>query len=399
MEKDASPRPLSLCCLRCQRRLRRLHGGNRRCLRCLHVVLAQWPVPQGERISVFQPGWLRPSPPPDFWIIKMMLRSFFGTIHSLLESTMRYNECVLFVFVLHSQNGGIFFYQSVFGSASASTSIGASAVLWLGSCAFETAAEEPLSGGVVCFGRSVVEFGGYRLSANMYMIIWMYVCRYVGMSVYKHVQYDLEFRCSKAPWYICWIFWGWGLVGVYLSESCLNKSATKMDSSKTILKLKGKLVERKRSINQKSKLKFFGAPTASRASVASVASIASTSTVATSSSSFTASSFNRRNRRRLGKFLGFLKNKETYPSPHNGWWFLLAFRSLRLQSACAVCFCSPFPEWGDFFLPKRLWFSFGFCFHRCIGSSLTWKLRLRNSGGGTPFWWWCVVMCVLEGRL
>ena len=44
----------------------------------------------------------------------------------------------------------------------------------------------------------------------------------------------------------------------------------------------------------------------------------------------------------------------------------------------------------ELFLPKRLWFSFRFDFHRCIGSSLTWKLCLRNSGGGTPFWWWSV---------
>jgi len=53
---------------------------------------------------------------------------FFG--FSFIEITI--SVCclfLLFVFVLHSQNGGIFFYQSVFGSASASTSIGASAVL------------------------------------------------------------------------------------------------------------------------------------------------------------------------------------------------------------------------------------------------------------------------------
>ena len=180
MEKDASPRPLSLCCLRCQRRLgrlRRLHGGNRR-RRCLRVVVVQRPVPRGERNHVVQPQWSRPCP-PDFWVIKMMRYNFCWA--SLIESTM--SVCCLFLFSI-PRMGGIFFYQSVFGSASASTSIGASAVLWLGSCAFETAVEEPVSGGDVSFGRSVVEFGGYRLSANMYMIIWMYVCRYVGMSVY-----------------------------------------------------------------------------------------------------------------------------------------------------------------------------------------------------------------------
>ena len=109
---------------------------------------------------------------------------FFG--FSLIEITI--SVCCLFLFSIPRLAGNCF-YQSVFGSASASTSIGASAVLWLGT--FETAAEEPLSGGDVCFGTSVVEFGGYRLSMNMYMIIWMYVCRYVGMSVYNHIQYDL----------------------------------------------------------------------------------------------------------------------------------------------------------------------------------------------------------------
>ena len=105
---------------------------------------------------------------------------------SFIEITI--SVCCLFLFSIPRLAGNCF-YQSVFGSASASTSIGASAVLWLGT--FETAAEEPLSGGDVSFGRSVVEFGGCRLSANMYMTIWMYVCRYVGMSVYKHIQYDL----------------------------------------------------------------------------------------------------------------------------------------------------------------------------------------------------------------
>ena len=134
---------------------------------------------------------------------------------------------------------------------------------------------------------------------------------------------------------------------------------------------------------------FLGAPTVSRASVASVFSIASTSTVATSSSSsFTASSFSRRNRRRLGKILGGLKNKETYPSPHNGWWFFWLFIHWDYNQRVLFVFVLHSQVGRELFLPKRLWFSFGFYFHRCIGSSLTWNLR--NSGGGTPFWWWCV---------
>ena len=172
-----------------------------------------------------------------------------------------------------------------------------------------------------------------------------------------------------------------------------------MDSSKTILKLKGKLfVERKCFINQKSKLKFFGAPTvfrASVASVASVASIASTSTVATSSS-FTASSFNRRNRRRLGKFLGGLKNKETYPSPHNGWWFLLAFRSLRLQSVCVVCFCSSFPGWQGIVSTKASLVQLRLLLPSVHRQFFDLEAAPSKQQWRNPF---LVVMCLLEGRL
>ena len=113
---------------------------------------------------------------------------------SFIEITI--SVCCLFLFSIPRLAGNCF-YQSVFGSASASTSIGASAVLWLGSCAFETAVEEPLSGGDLSFGRSVVEFGGYRLS--------IFMCASV-FTIYIYIYYihiydsDLIFHrwiCSK----------------------------------------------------------------------------------------------------------------------------------------------------------------------------------------------------------
>ena len=126
---------------------------------------------------------------------------FFG--FSFIEITI--SVCclfLLFVFVLHSQNGGSFLYQSVFGSASASTSIGASAVLWLGSCAFETAVEEPLSGGDVwwcVFWKVGCRI--WRVSVEHIYVciciynIYIYKCRYI--YIYNPDLIFHRWICSK----------------------------------------------------------------------------------------------------------------------------------------------------------------------------------------------------------
>ena len=239
-------------------------------------------------------------------------------------------------------------------------------------------------------------------------------------------MYDLEFRCSKAPWYICWIFWGWGLVGVYLSESCLKNPQQKWILQRLSWNLKGiREAFCWKEMFHRSKLKIFRhpqfpslrclrhlhslylnsrhlllllllhrlvvqppQPPAPREMSGGGGWILWESTVAAVSN--------------LNPFLLHthththththicLKNKETYPSPHNGWWFVWLFVHWDYNQRALFVFVLLSQFGGELFLPKRLWFSFGFYFHRCIGSSLTWKLRLRNSGGGTPFWWWCV---------
>ena len=64
---------------------------------------------------------------------------------------------------------------------------------------------------------------------------------------------------------------------------------------------------------------------------------------------------------------------------------------LGLQSVVCCLFLLSFPRLGEFFFYQSV---FGSASASTsiggIGSSLTWKLRLRSSGGGTPFWWWCV---------
>ena len=164
---------------------------------------------------------------------------------------------LLFVFVLHSQNGGIFFYQSVFGSASASTSIGASAVLWLGSCAFETAVEEPLSGGDVwwCVFWKV----GCRISRMLFEHEYVYEYMYsVWTYVNMHVWLTIWVRKSPMNYHVCWIFWG------PIFGNFARKSTTRMDSSKTILKLKGNsgsfLLKRNVSSIKNQNWSFLGHP-------------------------------------------------------------------------------------------------------------------------------------------
>ena len=213
------------------------------------------------------------------------------------------------------------------------------------------------------------------------------------MSVYKHTQYDLEFRCSKAPWYICWIFWGWGLVGVYLSESCLKNPQQKWILQRLSWNLKGiREAFCWKEMFHRSKLKIFRHP-----QFPSLRCLRHLHSLYLNSRHLLLLLLHRLVVQppqppapQEISWGGGLKNKETYPSPHNGWWFF-GCSFIGITISCVLFVFVLLSQVGrELFLPKRLWFSFGFYFHRYIGSSLTWKLRLWNSGGGTPCWWWCV---------
>ena len=76
--------------------------------------------------------------------------------------------------------------------------------------------------------------------------------------------------------------------------------------------------------------------------------------------------------------------KPTHPRIMKMFFFGFSLIEITISVCVCVCFCCLFlcyfTRLGRSFLPKRLWISFGFYFHRSIGSSLTWKLRLRNGG-------------------